>query len=86
MFANNNYHKTIFASNLRTVNLATGLPKGYAGAGASYGSSFITYGGMCCGSGSGSVGGGPVDGGDTHNNSLLINQYPTHFSITIILT
>jgi len=75
MFANNNYHKTIFASNLRTVNLATGLPKGYAGAGASYGSSFITYGGMCCGSGSGSVGGGPVDGGDTSFAYVILLKY-----------
>ena len=43
MFANNNYHKTVFARNLRTVNLASSLPKGYARANASYGSSFVTY-------------------------------------------
>merc|ERR1711991_751937 len=77
MFANNNYHKTIFASNLRTINLATGLPKGYAGANASYGSSFVTYGTLTTGGSSGGSSGGGTTGtpGDTAFAYVILLKY-----------
>ena len=77
MFANNNLNKTVFASNLKTINLATGLPKGYAGAGASYGSSFVTYGILAGGTsgGSGGTGGGGTGGGGTGGGDSSFAYY-----------
>ena len=84
MFANNNQNKTVFASNLKTINLATGLPKGYAGAGASYGSSFVTYGILAggtsgsssgSGTGSGGTGTGGTGGGDSSFAYYILLKY-----------
>ena len=84
MFANSNQNKTVFASNLKTINLATGLPKGYAGAGASYGSSFVTYGILAggtsgssggSGTGSGGTGTGGTGGGDSSFAYYILLKY-----------
>ena len=66
MFASNYGSKTVFASNVKTINLVTGFGIGYSGAGAYYG------GGTQSG---GPSSGGPSSGGGSGSLPLIVSYY-----------
>jgi hypothetical protein len=70
MFASNYGSKTVFASNLKTINLVTGFGIGYSGAGAYYGGGTQTG-----GSSGGGPSGGSSSGGGSGSLPLIVSYY-----------
>lgn len=73
MFASQYGSKTVFASNLKTINLVTGFGIGYSGAGANYGGG--TQSGGSSSGGSSSGGGGSSSGGGSGSLPLIVSYY-----------
>jgi hypothetical protein len=71
MFASNYGSKSVFASNLKTINLVTGFGIGYSGAGAYYGGGTQSGGP----SSSGPSSGGPSSGGGSGSLPLIVSYY-----------
>jgi len=75
MFASNYGSKTVFASNLKTINLVTGFGIGYSGAGAYYGGGTQTGGSSGGGPSGGGSSGGGSSGGGSGSLPLIVSYY-----------